>query len=534
MTECADSNVTNLENILLSLGSPSERESLHHALFSLLCERVLAQSAERFLGDFGLNLLKMAALRYPTKPILVRYLVRCIRRALSSGGPRTPNAPLYNEVGRDCNVTKFSNSRIFEAVTSTSTLPNHHETSLRRITPGHLQSLKFTAGCTPPSPRFPRHTILGHSRPTIDNDVDALGENLVGACARAGDAYADVLAELVRCEKNEVPLFDVAHRNTEGYSPLHVACLQDGAEAGAGAATAETSTGRWLRTIHVLLAHAHLDLTEGVKLLDNFLIGATRKQQSLRRGSHNRKEPSRPVQAGVSFALHATTPTENVIIYKGVDVRPYSTMHETTAVRLVTKASQRRKIGMRGWRRKDREALNLRITSFAGNSERQSFDTKGGDTALHLAVNSRRATLELVLALVAHAPRSQWRQLAHCANRRCSRQCRHLNQSVRPSVHSSMTPLEYARSATKSQPHYPVEVLDFLKNPNSVIQKLLLRPLSGGVGDNFPLKSISLPYNGYDKHVTPLIDDLLLRRYDQLMESTAISWTAASELQRHR
>ncbi|GBP78669.1 Histone-lysine N-methyltransferase SETMAR [Eumeta japonica] len=42
------------------------------------------------------------------------------------------------------------------------------------------------------------------------------------------------------------------------------------------------------------------------------------------------------------------------------------------AVQLVTKASQWRKIGTRGKRRKIRRVLNLRITSFAANSERQS------------------------------------------------------------------------------------------------------------------------------------------------------------------
>ncbi|GBP32682.1 hypothetical protein EVAR_16845_1 [Eumeta japonica] len=45
----------------------------------------------------------------------------------------------------------------------------------------------------------------------------------------------------------------------------------------------------------------------------------------------------------------------------------------SAAVKLVTKASQRRRTGTRGRRRKGREALNLRIESFAGNSEGQSF-----------------------------------------------------------------------------------------------------------------------------------------------------------------
>ncbi|GBP15707.1 hypothetical protein EVAR_93902_1 [Eumeta japonica] len=45
----------------------------------------------------------------------------------------------------------------------------------------------------------------------------------------------------------------------------------------------------------------------------------------------------------------------------------------SAVVKLVTKASQWRKIGTRGRRSKGRGALNLRITSFAGNAERQSF-----------------------------------------------------------------------------------------------------------------------------------------------------------------
>ncbi|GBP90085.1 hypothetical protein EVAR_50078_1 [Eumeta japonica] len=45
----------------------------------------------------------------------------------------------------------------------------------------------------------------------------------------------------------------------------------------------------------------------------------------------------------------------------------------SAAVKLVTKTSQWRKTGKRGRRRKNRGALNLRIESFAGNSQRQSF-----------------------------------------------------------------------------------------------------------------------------------------------------------------
>ncbi|GBP44804.1 Endoplasmic reticulum junction formation protein lunapark [Eumeta japonica] len=51
-------------------------------------------------------------------------------------------------------------------------------------------------------------------------------------------------------------------------------------------------------------------------------------------------------------------------------------MHETAAVKLVTKASQGREIGTRGRRRKYRGLLNLRIASIAGVSERQTFRKK--------------------------------------------------------------------------------------------------------------------------------------------------------------
>ncbi|GBP05488.1 hypothetical protein EVAR_3002_1 [Eumeta japonica] len=46
---------------------------------------------------------------------------------------------------------------------------------------------------------------------------------------------------------------------------------------------------------------------------------------------------------------------------------------QRTVMKLVTKASQWRKIGKRGRRRKSGEALNVRITSIAGISERQSL-----------------------------------------------------------------------------------------------------------------------------------------------------------------
>ncbi|GBP64450.1 hypothetical protein EVAR_19902_1 [Eumeta japonica] len=44
-----------------------------------------------------------------------------------------------------------------------------------------------------------------------------------------------------------------------------------------------------------------------------------------------------------------------------------------TAVKLVTKASRWRKLGMRGRKKKGRGVPNPRIASFAGNSERQIF-----------------------------------------------------------------------------------------------------------------------------------------------------------------
>ncbi|GBP27287.1 hypothetical protein EVAR_77301_1 [Eumeta japonica] len=55
------------------------------------------------------------------------------------------------------------------------------------------------------------------------------------------------------------------------------------------------------------------------------------------------------------------------------ELQRYSTTHETAAAKLVTKASQWHKIGRRRRRRKGRGTLNLRITSFAGNPDWQSF-----------------------------------------------------------------------------------------------------------------------------------------------------------------
>lgn len=74
-------------------------------------------------------------------------------------------------------------------------------------------------------------------------------------------------------------------------------------------------------------------------------------------------------------------------------------------------------------------------------------DIKGGDSALHLAVNSANCDLTIVMILFQHIERKEWRKLAHVQNM------------------SSVNPLEYARAAVKSttRQNYPIEVLDFLK-----------------------------------------------------------------------
>uniref|UniRef100_A0A1E1W5H6 Uncharacterized protein n=1 Tax=Pectinophora gossypiella TaxID=13191 RepID=A0A1E1W5H6_PECGO len=156
-------------------------------------------------------------------------------------------------------------------------------------------------------------------------EVDAQGDTLVTACARAGDSYAAVLAELLRRDHNDLPLFNVQHGNTEGYSALHVACRQ------------HTAAAPCLHVVHVLLEHGGADIWKG--------------------------------------------------------------------------------------------------------------DSKGGDTAVHMAVNSASCELQLVLLLFRHLDRKLWKKLAHVPNR------------------SSVTPLDYARCAAKSttRQNYPPEVLDFLK-----------------------------------------------------------------------
>ncbi|XP_050360065.1 uncharacterized protein LOC126779921 [Nymphalis io] len=157
----------------------------------------------------------------------------------------------------------------------------------------------------------------------VFTEVDALGDSLVTACARAGDEYANVLAELVHREDGDQPLFNVHQANTDGYTALHVCC---------GEHNARTPRAH---TLHVLLKHAGADLWRG--------------------------------------------------------------------------------------------------------------DIKGGDTPLHLAVNSANCDLTIIMILFQHIDRKEWRKLAHTQNR------------------SSVNALEYARSAIKSRQNYPVEVLDFLK-----------------------------------------------------------------------
>ncbi|KAM3956005.1 uncharacterized protein ACR2FA_010059 isoform 2-T3 [Aphomia sociella] len=71
-----------LQRILRSLAQSSEAEDLQHALFALICERVLTQEPGLFAYQFGLDLLKEAALRCYKRPLLTRYLVQCIRIAI--------------------------------------------------------------------------------------------------------------------------------------------------------------------------------------------------------------------------------------------------------------------------------------------------------------------------------------------------------------------------------------------------------------------------------------------------------------------
>ncbi|CAG5051422.1 unnamed protein product [Parnassius apollo] len=241
-----------LHHILRSLSTSEKEEDLQLALFNLICERVLAQKPSLFVSDFGLNLIKLSALRCYRRPLLTRYLVQCVRKALRSND-------------------------------------------------------------------------LPHGTEHVFHEVDALGDNLVIACVRAGDVCADALSELVRKEASEIPLFDIHHVNTEGYTALHVACSLHSAESPK------------VHILHVLLQHGDADVWKG--------------------------------------------------------------------------------------------------------------DVKGGDTSLHLAINSPTCDLRLVMIIFRHIDRKLWKRLAHAHNR------------------SSVTPLEYARSAVKSttRQNYPHEVLEFLK-----------------------------------------------------------------------
>ncbi|XP_022120373.2 uncharacterized protein LOC110996823 [Pieris rapae] len=239
-----------LHHILASLSNGNTEESLQLALFSLICEKVLALQPELFVQDFGLNLLKLAVLRCPKRPLLTRYLVQCIQTVIKT------------------------------------------DTNIR------------THDC-------------------VFTEVDALRDNLVIACARGGDEYSNALYELVK-PSGEPALFSLHHANANGHNALHVACMTHSAQ-----------TPRY-HTVHVLLEHAHIDL----------------------------------------------------------------------------------------WRK----------------------DVKGGETALHLAVNSANCDLKLIMILFKHIERKQWYDLAHAPNL------------------SSISPLEYARSASKSKSeNFPIEVLEFLK-----------------------------------------------------------------------
>ncbi|XP_038220361.1 uncharacterized protein LOC119838484 [Zerene cesonia] len=241
-----------LQHIIASLSNGETDENLQLALFSLICEKVLSLKKELFVGEFGLNLLKAAVLRCPSRPLMARYLVQCIRTVTRADGFKPAGECLFTE-------------------------------------------------------------------------VDAIGDNLVIACARGGDAYALALYELVARRGGDVPLFALHHANADGYTALHVAC--------------STHSAKSPRThiAHVLLEHAGVDL----------------------------------------------------------------------------------------WRE----------------------DIKGGETALHLAVNSANCDLRLIMIIFKNIDRKLWKKLAHAQNR------------------SSVTPLEYARSASKSstRQNFPIEVLEFLK-----------------------------------------------------------------------
>ncbi|KAI5639314.1 hypothetical protein NE865_08174 [Phthorimaea operculella] len=260
-----------LHHIIIGLsgGAVAVDESLHLSLFALLCEKALGTSSRVFLEEFGLELLKAATFRCPQRPLLVRYLVQCVRTAVK----HNPN--------------------------------------------------------------------MVEGKQHIFKEVDAQGDTLVIACARAGDAYADALAELVHRDSQQVALFNVHHVNTEGHSALHVACRE------------HSAISSRLHIVHVLLEHGGADIWKG-----------------------DVKGGDTAVHMSVNSAL-----------------------------------------------------CDLRLA------------------LVHMSVNSLQCDLRLVLLLFKHLDRKQWKQLAHKHNR------------------SSVTPLDYARCAAKpaARDSYPVEVLEFLK-----------------------------------------------------------------------
>ncbi|KOB76969.1 NF-kappa-B inhibitor zeta [Operophtera brumata] len=150
------------------------------ALFALVCQRVLAERPAMFLDEFGLSILKAAALRCPHHPLLTRHIVECVYLVLRS------------------------------------------------------DPTLCTTEC-------------------VFHEVDAQGDTLVTACARAGDAHALVLAEITRSDqRGELPpLFRLHHANADGHTALHVACRLHGA-----------SSPR-LHAVHVLLEHAGADIWKG-------------------------------------------------------------------------------------------------------------------------------------------------------------------------------------------------------------------------------------------------------------------------------
>ncbi|GBP85396.1 hypothetical protein EVAR_62976_1 [Eumeta japonica] len=75
----------------------------------------------------------------------------------------------------------------------------------------------------------------------------------------------------------------------------------------------------------------------------------------------------------------------------------------TAAVKLVTKAPHRRIVGTRG-RRRGRGALNLRMTLFADNSERQSFGTSTFLLLVFIA-NARKRCADNISRVYSAAPR---------------------------------------------------------------------------------------------------------------------------------